>query len=163
MATTPRIWRKIRPNVTGSGDTAMQFTMNNEIRSRLQLAGFEIIGHFSKSEPSAMKAFHRVVHVETRPVEIIPCYSTDIAERVNTAWHAHARDFGVIADDGSFLVLGSLADGWIQVRLTETADIFATHDQSGDLLFIARSLSGGRVCAVSEEGSDYWIIEEKLS
>lgn len=47
-------------------------------------------------------------------------------------------------------------------RCARESGIHSFHDSAGDLLFITRSLSGHRVCAVSREGSEYWVLEEKL-
>ncbi|ALO95835.1 hypothetical protein [Streptomyces olivaceoviridis] len=137
-------------------------TPNDEIKRQFEGAGFEVIGRFPESEPSVTKAFNRVMNVSAKPIERIPRNEPDIAEKVNTAWAAHARNAGVLADDGSFLAAGSLEYGWLQLRLTSASNIYSLRQPDGDLLFIARSLSGHRVCAVSREESEYWILEEQF-
>ncbi|MDN3265458.1 hypothetical protein QWJ26_37780 [Streptomyces sp. CSDS2] len=136
--------------------------MQDEVRCRFEGASLEVLGPFPGSGPSVAEAFRRVMHVEAKPAEKIARDTPDIADKITEAWAARARNSGVLGDDGTFLVAGSLEYGWVRVRLTREADIHSLHDSDGDLLFIARSLSGHRVCAVSREGSEYWILEEEF-
>ncbi|MEU7559213.1 hypothetical protein [Streptomyces eurythermus] len=136
--------------------------MHEEVRRRLENASLEVLGPFSGPGPSVAEAFRRVMHVEAKPAEKIPCDTPDIADKINEAWDARARNSGVLGEDGTFLVAGSLKYGWVRVRLTMESCLHSMHDSDGDLLFIARSLSGHRVCAVSREGSEYWILEEEF-
>ncbi|MEU5080345.1 MULTISPECIES: hypothetical protein [Streptomyces] len=135
---------------------------DNEIEQPFQDAGFEVFGRFPASEPSATKAFNRVMNVAAKPIDKIPCDELDAVDKVNKAWVTRARNSGVLTGDGSFLAIGSLDYGWLRLRLTSAANIFALEQPDGDLLFIARSFSGHRVCAVSREGSEYWILEEEF-
>ncbi|WP_381554269.1 hypothetical protein [Streptomyces eurythermus] len=136
--------------------------MHDEVRRRFESASLEVLGPFSGPGPSVAEAFRRVMHVEAKPAEKIPRYAPDIADKVNEAWAARARNSGVLGDGGTFLVAGSLEDGWVRVRLTSEFGVHSLHDPDGDLLFIARSLSGHQVRAVSREGSEYWVLEEKF-
>ncbi|MFD8721670.1 hypothetical protein ACFV2H_27710 [Streptomyces sp. NPDC059629] len=134
--------------------------MDAEIESRFTNAGLEVVARYTGDYgPSAEEAFRRVVHIDATPVQRLQKRGPDAAHRVDDAWKARAREGGVVADDGSFLAAASMNYGWVQVRLTPRTDISALADQGGELLFIARSLSGHRVCAASTEGSEYWILE----
>ncbi|MFI6487668.1 hypothetical protein [Streptomyces sp. NPDC050564] len=134
--------------------------MDAKITSRFQGAGLEVIGGFSESQgPSVTVAFRRVVHIDAEPVDRIQRNQIGAARRVDESWKDRARSGGVVADDGSFLAAAGMDYGWVHVRLTENADISAMEDPEGGLLFIARSLSGHRVCAASTEEGEYWILE----
>ncbi|MFF9086893.1 hypothetical protein ACF1BE_10840 [Streptomyces sp. NPDC014991] len=133
---------------------------DDENKRRFETVGLAVIGTFSGSGPGVTEAFRRVVHVEARPVETIPRDTPDLAARVNETWTRHARETGVLAEDDSFLAAGGLEHGWFHVRLTSATNIFFLQDPEGDLLFVARDLSGQKVRAVSREGSEYWILDE---
>ncbi|MBY8340219.1 hypothetical protein LXH13_17995 [Streptomyces spinosirectus] len=137
--------------------------METDIESRFRRVGLEVIGRFTESgRPSVTEAFHKVVHIDAEPVERIQRRAVDAAQRVDEAWKNHASNGGVLSDDGSFLAAGSMAYGWVHVRLTDSVDIAALGGPQKELIFIARSLSGHRVCAASTEGDEYWILEAEF-
>ncbi|WP_432171079.1 hypothetical protein [Streptomyces sp. 1222.5] len=137
--------------------------MNDNITERLAAAGFDVIGPFSDSGPTVSDVFHRVMNVEAQPSEKIPRASADAPHRVTESWKTRARNSGVLASDDTFLAAGSLAYGWVHLRLTNSVNISALQDPEGDLLFVSRSEDGRHACAVSREGTDYWIIEADFS
>lgn len=137
--------------------------MDAQISIRLRNAGLEVLGWFSGGGPTVTEAFQRVVHVEATPVQRIRCDAIDAARRVDAAWKSHARDAAVLAEDGSFLMVVGLKHDWVKVRLTDTTDISALKDPEGELIVVARSLSGHRVCAVDTEEGEYWILEVDFS
>ncbi|MFE4968303.1 hypothetical protein [Streptomyces sp. NPDC056660] len=133
--------------------------MDAEIEHRFTNAGLEVVARYTGVDgPSVEEAFRRVVHIDATPVQRINKRGPDASHRVDDAWKTRAREGGVVADDGTFLAAGSMRYGWVHVRLTPATDISALADQAGELLFIARSLSGHRICAASTEGSEYWIL-----
>ncbi|WP_327135420.1 hypothetical protein OG311_37490 [Streptomyces sp. NBC_01343] len=85
---------------------------------------------------------------------------------VHRLWLDHARQAGVIGEDGTFLltavVTGSAAVGWVRVRLTDMADVSRLLDDQGRIEFIARSSSGGHICGVTAEEYDYWVVSLAL-
>ncbi|MCX5403314.1 hypothetical protein OHA37_05390 [Streptomyces sp. NBC_00335] len=85
---------------------------------------------------------------------------------VHELWLEHARRGDVIGEDGRFLltavVTGSSGVGWVRVRLTDTADVSRLVDDQGRVEFIARSRSGGRICGITAEEYDYWIVTLSL-
>ncbi|WP_225826889.1 hypothetical protein [Streptomyces naphthomycinicus] len=135
----------------------------DNIQRRFEVADFEVLGRFSGPGPTVMEAFRRVVHISATPVRRVARHTPGFAERLNEAWVAQARQAGVLADDGSFLVAGNLEYGWLHVRLTDATDILSLEPPDGDLTFIARSMSGHSVCAASSEGAEYWILREDFS
>ncbi|GGZ94315.1 hypothetical protein GCM10010389_36350 [Streptomyces echinoruber] len=138
-------------------------TDNAEIYSRLRAAGLEVINSVAAGRPSVTEAFRRVVNVEVKPVQRISAGIAKADQKAYNAWKTHAQSGGVLADDGTFLVAGSLKHEWIHVRLTDAINISALKDPDGELLFVTRSASGHRVCAVSKEGGEYWILVEDFS
>ncbi|OKK15637.1 hypothetical protein AMK16_27450 [Streptomyces sp. CB00455] len=85
---------------------------------------------------------------------------------VHQLWLDHARQGGVIGEDGTFLltavVTGSAAVGWVRGRLTDTADVSRLLDDQGRIEFIARSSSGRHICGVTAEEYDYWVVSLAL-
>ncbi|MFJ8463035.1 hypothetical protein [Streptomyces swartbergensis] len=100
------------------------------------------------------------MHIEAEPVEPVQRNTPDAPRRLDEAWRARARAGGVLSEDGTCLVAAGMKDGWVHVRLAEDSDVSALRSPDGDLLLIARSPSGHRVCAASTEGGDYWILGE---
>jgi hypothetical protein len=137
--------------------------MDAEFSSRLRSSGLEVLGRFVGGGPTVTDAFHRVVHIDAVPVQRIPVNEVEASRQLDDAWKSHARQGGVLASDGSFLVAGGLDYGWVHVRLTEATDISSLEDQEGELIFITRSFSGHRVCAASKEEGEYWITEADFS
>ncbi|WP_416975124.1 hypothetical protein [Streptomyces sp. 4F14] len=133
--------------------------MDSELFSRIRSCNLKVLGWFDCDGLTVEDVFHRVVHIDVVPVKRIPADSVDIGRKVNEYWGLHARSGGVIADDGTFLVAGSLEGGWVSVKMIDNVEVFNFREASGDILFVARSASGHHVCAVSREGSEYWIIE----
>ncbi|MEU8973620.1 hypothetical protein AB0D11_30900 [Streptomyces monashensis] len=133
--------------------------MDRQVFARLQNAGLEVLGWFTGSGPTVTEAFQPVVHIDATPVQRIPANAIDSSRRVFDAWKSHARDAAVLTTDGSFLLTVGLKYDWVKVRLTDTTDISALRDPEGELLIVARSLSGHHVCAVSTEEGEYWILE----
>ncbi|MGC0384492.1 hypothetical protein [Streptomyces sp. SAI-129] len=137
--------------------------MDAKAQSRLESAGLEVLGVYEgQGGPTVTEAFRRVVHLDAEPVERIPRSGGDARQVVDERWKARARAGGLVADDGSFLAAAGMELGWVRVRLTERTSISSTADQPGELLFIARSLSGHLALAASAEGGEYWLLEEKF-
>jgi hypothetical protein len=135
--------------------------LDAEFECRFRNAGLEVIGRFEENGAlSVTEAFHGVVHIDAEPVERIQRRAAGAARRVNELWKARARSSGVLSEDGTVLVAAGMDYGWVCVRLTDVADISALAAPSGELLFIARSMRGHRVCAASTEEGEYWIVEE---
>ncbi|MFJ9647122.1 hypothetical protein ACWEPM_27470 [Streptomyces sp. NPDC004244] len=98
-----------------------------------------------------------------------PCASFPLdADRagVHGVWLEHARRAGIVGDDGTLLltavVTGSREVGWVRVRLTEAADVSRLVDDQGRIEFVARSASGDRICGITAEEYDYWVVSLAL-
>jgi hypothetical protein len=137
--------------------------MDIELSARLRNSGLDVLGKFEGGGPTVTDAFHRVAHIDAVPIQRISVNEPDATRKLGESWKFHALQGGVLASDGSFLVAGGLNYGWVQVRLTDATDISALEDTQGELLFMARSLRGHRVCAASKEEGEYWILEADLA
>ncbi|MEU1313585.1 hypothetical protein [Streptomyces tibetensis] len=132
-----------------------------DVESLFRRAGFTVVGEWDVDHGlSVEEAFQRVLHPDAEPAERIQRRTTDAPRRLYEAWKARARASGVLYEDGTSLVAVGVKYGWVRVRLTEDSDVSALRFPDGDLLLIARSPSGHRVCAASTEGDQYWILEE---
>ncbi|MFE7514989.1 PH domain-containing protein [Streptomyces sp. NPDC057540] len=82
---------------------------------------------------------------------------------MDALWHAEADRLGILDSNGEFLLLatypGSFTRGWIRVRDSIGGRLpsrIATASGSHD--FIAVSLDGKSLCAVSAEENEHWIV-----
>lgn len=131
--------------------------------SRLKDAGLEVLGmHVEQDGPTVTEVFRRVVHLDAEPVERIRRNGADAAQAVDDRWRARAQAGQLVAGDGSFLVGAGMELGWVRVRVTDRTSVSATEDQPGDLLFVARSLSGHFALAASAEEGEYWLLEAEF-
>ncbi|MBQ1094842.1 hypothetical protein KBY55_01665 [Streptomyces sp. b94] len=137
--------------------------MDERIESRLRSAGFDVLGMYGGQDgPTVTEVFREVVHIDAEPVERIRRGDAHAGRVVDERWRARARAGRLVADDGSFLAAAGMELGWVRVRLTERTSISAMEDQPGELLFIARSLSGHLALAASAEGGEYWLLEAEF-
>ncbi|MBP0938288.1 hypothetical protein [Streptomyces sp. KCTC 0041BP] len=110
--------------------------------------------------PSVETAWRAMAGFDVEPIASLPLKGE--LSGVHQLWLDHARQAGVVGEDGTFLltavVTGSSAVGWVRVRLTDTADVSRLVDDQGRIEFIARSSHGNRICGVTAEESDYWVV-----
>ncbi|MFE1556557.1 hypothetical protein ACFW6V_16440 [Streptomyces sp. NPDC058734] len=121
--------------------------------------------HGNGPGPSVEAAWRAVAGFGVEPVAAFPLE----ADRggVHRVWLRHARQADVLDDEGAFLltavVTGSSAVGWVRVRLTGRADVSRLVDDQGRIEFIARSLSGHRICGITAEEYDHWVVSLDLA
>ncbi|MES9809356.1 hypothetical protein [Streptomyces cinereoruber] len=123
----------------------------------------EADGGIPETAPDSRKAFFAMAGFEVVPTRTVPQKDPDARERVDALWHEEADRMGLFDGDGEFLLLatyaGSLARGWLRTR-----DTIGTRLPSriaaatGNQEFVAASLDGRSMCAVSVEEYDDWII-----
>ncbi|QNS05063.1 hypothetical protein [Streptomyces xanthii] len=137
---------------------------SSTIESRLRACGLLLVERPAAcpTSPTPREAFHLAVGFTTSPSERIPKRSPDAVERTTQAWLSHARSTGVIAEDDDTLLVAAAIDGpWLRVRLPRPAFSLAPlADPQGDIELTTRSHSGDRVCAISTDDGEYWIISE---
>ncbi|MDK9497750.1 hypothetical protein QEZ40_002694 [Streptomyces katrae] len=114
--------------------------------------------------PSVDAAWRAVAGFGVEPAAVFPL-GADRAG-VHGLWLEHARQAGVVDDEGGFLVTavvtGGAAVGWVRVRLTGRADVARLVDGQGRIEFIARSRDGHRICGITAEEYEHWVVGLEL-
>ncbi|MDV9188531.1 hypothetical protein R6L23_09930 [Streptomyces sp. SR27] len=116
---------------------------------------------------SPREAWQSVIHGEVQPAATVPLSHPQALTEVDRQWHVHAAQNELFGNDGSFLLSisgsGSWGFGWAVVKWsprTELAPKLSKGEEGLD--FVAMSLNGKSVCAVTEEEYDYWIVVQQL-
>ncbi|MFD5770470.1 hypothetical protein ACFWIN_32235 [Streptomyces sp. NPDC127049] len=117
--------------------------------------------------PPVLEALKSVVNWEVEPTATVRSDHPDALEEVDRQWLLQAERCGLFGGDGLFLlsVSGSGASefGWVVVKWAVGAVLaprLARPEEGLD--FLAMSLDGKVVCAVTEEEDDYWIVVQQL-
>ncbi|MBK3557100.1 hypothetical protein JHN55_11275 [Streptomyces sp. MBT56] len=129
---------------------------------QLAKAGLEVLGQgVTEGLPSYARAFQAVVNAEVVPRVIVACSAPGASAEADRLWLEHARSAAVIDDDDCFLVRG--ADrGWVRVRRTAHTALSAALVPGAGSVVIAMSPDGRRLCALTEEDDDYWIVVHRF-
>ncbi|MFI0112422.1 hypothetical protein ACH4NW_29415 [Streptomyces globisporus] len=129
---------------------------------QLAKAGLEVLGQgVTEGLPSYARAFQAVVNVEVAPRAIVTCSAPGASAEADRLWLDHARTAAVIDDEDCFLVRG--ADrGWVRVRRTAHTALSAALVPGAGSVVIAMSPDGRRLCALTEEDDDYWIVVHRF-
>ncbi|MFK0189027.1 hypothetical protein ACIQV1_32950 [Streptomyces rubiginosohelvolus] len=129
---------------------------------QLAKAGLEVLGQgVTEGLPSYARAFRAVVNVEVVPQAIVACSAPGASAEADRLWLEHARTAAVIDDEDCFLVRG--ADrGWVRVRRTAHTALSAALVPAAGSVVIAMSPDGRRLCALTEEDDDYWIVVHRF-
>ncbi|WP_406059944.1 hypothetical protein OG462_21830 [Streptomyces sp. NBC_01077] len=142
----------------------------NEVHSDLELlealkrqALEEVGGEVPKSAPDPKKAILAVTGGFVQPAVKVPHSDPAARDRVDALWHKEADRLAILDRSREFLLLatypGSLARGWIRVRdLIGGRLPSRVAAASGSRDFIAVSLDGKSLCAVSVEEYEDWIV-----
>lgn len=122
----------------------------------------------SKYAPAVSDAIHAVTGVEVKPTARIFASDPRAVEELDESWHQCARAGSLYSGEGEFLILppvpGGSRVGWLKAgdpvgeRLPSR---IAT--ATGSPEFIAASLNGCHVCAVSVEGDEYWVVQHDFT
>ncbi|MDJ1640162.1 hypothetical protein [Streptomyces pakalii] len=121
-------------------------------------AGLEVVAQGVVDElPSYAQAFKAVVNVEVAPRATVARSAPGASAEADRLWLEHARTAAVIDDAGCFLVRGADRD-WVRVRRTEHTALSAALLPGAGSMVIAMSPDGRRLCALTEEDDDYWIV-----
>ncbi|OSZ57623.1 hypothetical protein OQI_26300 [Streptomyces pharetrae CZA14] len=115
--------------------------------------------------PPVLAAIRAVAGYEVRPAATIPLASPDAAAELDRAWHLHAADTSLhdAGEVAEFLILPpdsrATDPGWVPVRDTNPGNLPSRiAEATGSPECITVSLDGRRLCAVSEEEYDYWVV-----
>ncbi|MFJ4336847.1 hypothetical protein [Streptomyces sp. NPDC088915] len=120
-------------------------------------------GGVPETAPDLKTAFYAMAGYEVEPTTTVPQKDPDARKRVDALWHEEAERLGIFDQDGEFLLYagypGSRARGWIRMRDATGARLPSRiAAATGNQEFIAASLDGRSMCAVSVEEYDDWII-----
>ncbi|MEU2390016.1 hypothetical protein [Streptomyces sp. NPDC007369] len=138
----------------------------DDLIEHIRGSGLEVVAvPGNEPGPSVERAWRAMAGFEVEPVASFPL-DADRAE-VHALWLGHARRAGVLGDDGAFLITavaaGSREVGWIRVRLTQGADVSRLVDDQERIEFVARSVSGDRICGITAEEYDHWVVSLALA
>ncbi|MFI6287827.1 hypothetical protein ACIBCM_24295 [Streptomyces sp. NPDC051018] len=118
--------------------------------------------------PTVDQALLSVTNMEVRPTRTVPVDSPDAWGEVDRQWLSLARDNALFTEDGRFLIVlpgpGAVESGWVPVQWVDGVEISSRlSHRKENVDFLAMSLDGKVLCAVTEEDSDYWIILHEFS
>lgn len=129
---------------------------------QLAKAGLEVLAQGVAEElPSYARAFKAVVNVEVVPRATVARSAAGAPAEADRLWLEHARAAAVIDGEGRFLVRGADRD-WVRVRLTPRTALSAALVPGACSMVIAMSPDGRRLCALTEEDDDYWIVVHRF-
>ncbi|MGV9687523.1 hypothetical protein ACWDUX_00135 [Streptomyces sp. NPDC003444] len=120
-------------------------------------------GGIPEGIPEPKKASLVVYGGNARPTSTVPRRDPSAGDHVDALWHQEAERLEIFNRDREFLLFatypGSLARGWIRVKdsngIRFPSRISAATGYSD---FIAVSLDGKSLCAVSYEEYEIWIV-----
>ncbi|MFB6559355.1 MULTISPECIES: hypothetical protein [unclassified Streptomyces] len=125
---------------------------------QLAKAGLEAVAEgVAEGLPPYARAFKAVVNVEVSPRATVARTAPGALREADRLWLEHARADAVIDDEGCFLVRGADRD-WVRVRRTAHTALSAALVPGAGSMVIAMSPDGQRLCALTEEDDDYWIV-----
>ncbi|MFD3532866.1 hypothetical protein [Streptomyces sp. NPDC058664] len=125
-------------------------------------------GGVPEDAPDPRRAFLAVVGYEVKPTTTVLQTDPNVRERVDALWYEEADRMGLFDRDGEFLLFswppGSPSGEWRRMRdATGTRLPSRIATATGNPEFIAASLDGRSLCAVSVEEYEDWIITHSFS
>jgi len=119
--------------------------------------------HESQSVTTVRAAVLAVNGIDVTPTAAISAASPQAADELDAAWHRLALRCSLYSADGSFLVLppgsGGSSIGWVAVRDPIGSGLPSRVSAATDSPeLVALSVDGKRLCAVTVEDNDYWIV-----
>ncbi|WP_329159670.1 hypothetical protein OHB49_10375 [Streptomyces sp. NBC_01717] len=142
---------------------------DNEIRAALEKQGMLVIeGEIPATAPPPLSAILAVTGFYVQATVSIPQSDSDVEDQVDRHWHEQANRIRLYGDDGKLLLRlsdpSSEARGWIQVKdLVNERLPSRVAMATGYREFIAVSLDGKELCAVSIEDEEDWIVTHHFS
>ncbi|MFD8257727.1 hypothetical protein ACFV19_02020 [Streptomyces griseoluteus] len=134
----------------------------------LQRCGLQVVEDHAIDALPVNSAFYAVNGVDVEPVASIPFSSPEAMSGLSRLWHAHCSRLSLCGDDGEFLIMppgaGGSKVGWVKVKDQVGIDLPSRIARvTGSPEFIATSLDGRRLCAVSVEDDEYWVVVHKFA
>ncbi|MFF4533964.1 hypothetical protein ACFY1P_32430 [Streptomyces sp. NPDC001407] len=117
--------------------------------------------------PTVLDAWRIMANVSAEPVKRVRQAAPDALAEVDYQWLRYARRTALFADDHSLLITvagpGSAEYGWFPVRWVEGAELASNLVDHGSPELIAMSMDGRRICGVTTEEYDYWVMVHEFS
>ncbi|MFB6666115.1 hypothetical protein ACFWEB_27595 [Streptomyces parvus] len=119
------------------------------------------------SAPTTIEAIRMVAGFDVEPTLTIDAGPPDALHQLDLQWHEKAWPVLVGPGSGTFLILppggGGAAVGWVPVEGIALPGLPSRIAAvTGTAEFVALSADGTRLCAVTEEEYEYWIIVRSL-
>lgn len=146
----------------------MSTAEEQSILDRISATGLTILKRSTPTDiTTTEQAWQKVNNIETEPVAEVPIESPDALSRVDQSWLTEAAKGPLFTENGEFYLSiggpGSLKIDWAAVQWSKNARMSnALIRDDGHLEFVAMSIDGSYICAVSTEDEDYWIIEHRF-
>ncbi|MEW1902045.1 hypothetical protein [Streptomyces sp. NPDC086147] len=117
--------------------------------------------------PSVLEAMQSVANWEVQPAVEVSLSHPEALQELDRQWYAQATQNGLFGDGDSFLLSisgsGSSAFGWVVVKWAPGAELAPRLARAEEGLdFVAMSVDGRVVCAVTEEEYEYWVVVQHL-
>lgn len=137
-------------------------------RSMMEACGLTVVGKSSiRGVLDPGRAVLAVTGGNVRPAVSVRRDSATAMDSLDAQWQRCAAPLLASSGEGFLLILGgpgSLRAGWFQVRDPIGACLPSRiASVVGRPEFMALSLDGGNLCAVSPEDDEYWVIVHTLS
>ncbi|MYW68415.1 hypothetical protein GTY65_30715 [Streptomyces sp. SID8379] len=138
-------------------------------RDTITHCGLQLVSEFeTQVRTSTMTAIYAATGVDVKPTARIPATSSRPPEELDQEWHEQALHHSLYADDQSFLIIppgsGGSSFGWVKVKdpvgHSLPSRIFAA---TGNTDFVAISTDGRRLCAVTLEEDEYWVVTHEFA
>ncbi|MEV7199787.1 hypothetical protein [Streptomyces griseoluteus] len=146
--------------------------MSNEIDHAwvevLQRCDLQVVEECAVDALPVNSAIYAVNGVGVEPVASIPFSSPEAMGELSRVWHARSTGLPLYDQEGRFLLMppgaGGSKVGWVKVRdRTGTGLPSRIASVTGSPEFMALSLDGCRICAVSIEDYEYWVIVHEFT
>ncbi|WP_225804092.1 hypothetical protein [Streptomyces sp. NK15101] len=135
---------------------------------RLEACGLRVLDlDRSPVLPDARRAHFAWAGYEVRPAATVGHARPDAAAELDRRWDSFAKSARLCTDEGEFCMMapgpGSHEIGWIRVKDLVGADLPSRLLAGAGLReFLAVSVDGRTMCAVSDEEYDQWIIVHRF-
>ncbi|WP_369145224.1 hypothetical protein [Streptomyces sp. R44] len=131
---------------------------------KLEASGLQVLD-FDRSPllPEARRAHFAFAGYEVKPTTTVSHARPDAATELDRRWNALAMSAHLVDEDGEFCMLvpgnGCFERGWVRIKDPVGVDLPSRIlAGAGHPEFLAVSVDGRTMCAVSDEEYDKWII-----
>ncbi|MCM2413119.1 hypothetical protein [Streptomyces sp. RKAG290] len=117
--------------------------------------------------PAVLTAIHAVTGVEVKPSATIPESRADVMAELDRQWLAETTRLPLVSGAGELLIVppgrGGSAVGWVLVKDSVGTGLPSrVAGATGSPEFLALSVDGRHLCAVTSEDDELWIVTRVL-